>query len=170
MQDNQSRMTNSILIAGLLGGLLGGVVSFALNRTIKPAPPQPATGTNGPASGAREAADAYVAKLKAAKFEEFIADARQGATFTTEEGFAAFKTKLINSRTVYTNLFGSSSGEFELLRETALSPSLIRLVYLEKFERGCVWWMFVLYHGRDSWKLAWVDHGLNVDAIFAGLS
>ncbi len=162
-------MTKSIIIAGLLGGLLGGVASFAANRFIKPV--EVAKPHSEPSSSAaREVADAFVSKLKAAKFEEFIIDAKRGMAFNDEKETAAFKARLNESRILYTHQLGPSLGEFELLRETALSPSLVRFVYLEKFERGGVWWVFVMYHGKDSWQLSWANHGAILADIFAQLS
>jgi hypothetical protein len=166
-------MTRPIVIAGLLGGLLGGVVSFAASRWVVPAQPKaetaPAVRHEVPPE-ARAIADAYVAELRAGKFEEFAAHAKIGSTITTDEEAAKFKARLLEFRRVANGSFGPSLGEFEVLGETALSPSLVRLTYLEKFERGGVWWTFVLYHGKDHWWLAWVDWGVNPAVIFAGLS
>ena len=128
MPDNQSRTTRAVLIAGLLGGLLGGVVSFAAGRVIKPAPPPP---PEPPRSEAREVADAFVAKLRAGKIDEFTQDVKQGITFMSEQEFAKFKVDLAESRSVIPGVFGPATGEFELIRETTLSPSLVRLFYLE---------------------------------------
>lgn len=163
-------MTRTILLAGLLGGLLGGAASFAAGRFIKPAEPA-RSNSEIATSEAREVADAFVAKLKAAKFEEFCNDAKANATFNSDEKeMAAFQDKLIKSRSAYVAYLGPSMGEFELLRTSALSPSLFRFVYLEKFEKGGVWWSFVLYRGKDSWKLVAADHGFNLASIFDNLS
>ncbi|MCE9566955.1 MAG: hypothetical protein K8U57_33555 [Planctomycetes bacterium] len=156
-------MTKPILIAGLLGGLLGGMVSFAASRWIKPVEPAK------PRPEARDVAEAFVAKLKATKFDEFALDARFASANVTEEAFAKFKDKLTADRQLYANLYGSSTGEFDLLRETVLSPSLVRYEYLEKFERGGVIWFFVLYRGKDSWKLSFVDWTDKLALGFAGI-
>ena len=162
-------MTRSVMIAGILGGLLGGAASFAANRFIKPVEPVKSD-VDLTTGEARDVADAFVARLKSAQFEEFARDAKANATFTPDPEYAAFKKKLLDSRILYTKQLGPSSGDFELLRATTLSPSLVRFVYLEKFEKGGVWWMFVLYHGKDSWKLVWADHGGNLAILFANLS
>jgi hypothetical protein len=170
-------MTRPILIAGLLGGLLGGVASFSASRLLVPAGARseqtqavPAGPVAVPAD-ARQVAEGFVAQLREGKFEQFAISAKLGKVDSTDADFAAFKVKLLESRTVFTNTFGPSSTEFELLRETALSPSLVRFVYLERFERGGVLWVFVMYHGTDSgWRLSWVDYGTHLAGIFAGLS
>jgi hypothetical protein len=164
-------MTRAILIAGLLGGLLGGAVSFVATRYIKPAetPRHEAGQQPGPATTeAREIADGFVKKLRSGKFDEFANDVKVGSE-TTDEDLAKIKARLTEFRTVAINTFGASTGEFEVLKETALSPSLCRLVYLEKLERGGVWWVFVLYRGKETWRLAWVDFGANLHTLFGNL-
>jgi hypothetical protein len=89
----------------------------------------------------------------------------------SEADFVAFKTKLLESRTVFMKSLGPSSGEFELVRAIGLGPSLAKFVYLEKFERGAVLWIMVLYHGTDDqWRIAFLDYGFNGAAFFSGLS
>lgn len=166
-------MQRSVLMAGLLGGLLGGVAAFAAGRVLKPleqakVDPGP-TGSVPAMTEAREVADSLVVKLRAGKLDEFAADARAGASIKDED-FAKWRAGLSEFRTVAVGSFGPATGEFELLKETALSPSLFRFVYLERLERGGVWWRFVLYRGKDSWKLAWVDWGGNLANLFGNLS
>jgi hypothetical protein len=153
MPDNQSRMTRPILIAGLLGGLLGGVVSFAASRLITPAPAKQELPPPVQATEAREVADAFIAKLKVGKTDEFVQDVKAGITFMSEQEFAQFKSDFTESRKVIPQVLGRATGEFELVRETALSPSLVRLIYLEKYERGGVAWSFTLYRTQDGWRV-----------------
>lgn len=168
MHANLSGMARPILIAGLLGGVLGGVVSFAAGRLIKP--PEPVKSDPIP-NEARERARSFIAKLRAGKFEEFAQDARAGTTIRTEAAFTEFQSKLLESRVAFTNGMGPTTGEFELLQETIAGTSLVRFVYLEKFERGGVVWILVLYRDRDSaWRLTYLDYGWNVAGVFAGLS
>lgn len=169
----ESRMTKPILLAGLLGGLLGGAASFAANRWIKPPEPAKAdssAATGGPSTAeAKNVADGFVAKLKAGKIDEFSVDVKNGAV-TTDEEFKKFKERLEVFRATTIRNFGMPTGEFEMLRETTLSPSLSRFVYLEKLERGAMWWTFVIYRGKDNWKLSYVDFGWNLGALFGNFS
>lgn len=48
--------------------------------------------------------------------------------------------------------FGQSLG-YELVRREAASPSLVRVVYLQKFELHAMVWRFTLYHGADGWTI-----------------
>ena len=165
-------MTRPILIAGLLGGLLGGVVSFTASRLISPAPAKQETTPPPPPqpTEAREVADAFVAKLKAGKIDEFIQDVRLGITFMGDDEYAKFRTDLTESRRVVPQILGRASGEFELVKETPLTPSLVRVVYLEKFERGGVAWYFTLYHGKDGWRVDDVSWNRKLGLVFSGLS
>lgn len=166
-------MTRSILLAGLLGGLLGGAASFAAGRWLKPPEPpksESATGSGGPASPeARQVAEAFVAKLRAGKFDEFALDAKVASAAVTDQTFAAFKARLDQERLVYGKLYGRSTGEFELLRETVLSPHLVRFAYLEKFENGGVIWFFILYRGSETWRLSYVDWSDKLALAFSGI-
>lgn len=149
-----SRMTRAILIAGVFGGILGGVVSFAASRLIKPIEPVKA---DPPPTPAREVAEAYISKLRSGKNDEFITDVRTGMALITEQEFAAFKQEFSDSRNRFSVMFGSRTGEYELVRESIISPSLARVIFLEKYERGGVLWFFVVYQCKDGWRLAGVS-------------
>jgi len=163
-------MTKPILVAGLLGGLLGGVFSYTASRWVKPVDAPKTIGTvHIDSTEAHKVAEAFVAKLKAGNFDEFALDAREASAAVTDETFTGFKAKLAKDRQLYNGLYGASSGEFELLRETALSPSVVRFAYLEKFDRGGVIWFFILYRGKDTWKLSFVDWSDKLALAFSGI-
>jgi hypothetical protein len=165
-------MTRPVLLAGVVGGLLGGVAALVAGRMFPPpaAQDQPAAGRPEARSEAREVVELFVDKLRAGKFDEFALDAKMGSPTLTDAELVKFKARLSEFRTVTTQTLGRSSGQFELLRETALSPSLVRFVYLEKLERGGVWWLLVLYRGKENWTLAWVDWGANLQRLFGDLN
>ncbi len=154
------RLGKPILFAGLLGGLLGGVLSFAASRWLVPtvAAKPDAAGSSPTLTEARGVAEAFIGKLQAAKLDEFLQDVKQATPTFTEQEFAAFRKQFEDTRLNYLARNGPPLHEFELIRETALSPSLVRYVYLEKYTRGGVIWNFVLYHGKDQWRLDWVSH------------
>lgn len=164
-------MRKSLLTVGLLGVLVGGAAAFAAGRWIKPAGASKpdATSVAPEATEARQVAEAFVAKLRAAKFDEFAADAKLATAAVADDTFAKFKGRLDQERNLYAKLYGKSTGEFELLRETALSPGLVRFTYLEKFENGGVAWFFILYKGKDTWKLSFVDWSDKLALAFGSL-
>jgi hypothetical protein len=164
-EGTRSHLTRPILIAGLLGGLLGGVVSFAADRLIKPAVPAPIPTANEKATEeARHVVEAFLALIKAEKEkkDEFTKQVKNSYTFMNDDLFKIYKQDFDTSRIVYPGHFGTPLYEFELLRETALSPDLIQFVYLEKFDHGVVIWRFVMYRGKESWRitnLIWSHEG-----------
>jgi hypothetical protein len=164
-------MMRPILLAGLLGGLLGGAAAFVAVRLIGTAadPAKAETPQTFTASAeVRGVAEAFLGKLKAMKYDEFIGDVKQGMTFLNETEFEAFKKAFLESRLLCHNVYGQLTGEYELLREVALRPELVRLVYLEKFDRGAVAWSFILYQTRQGWRLNDVRFNINLIHAFPG--
>ena len=143
--------TKPILVAGLLGGVLGGVGSLGVTRWMKPATPAK-TEVGGPAE-AKQIAESYIGKLKEGKYEEFKADVKAGLDFTSEAVSQAYNKDFDEARRVYPGASGSPTGEFDLLRETALAPDLARFVYLEKFQRGSLLWIIVVYRTPERWRI-----------------
>jgi hypothetical protein len=143
-------LRRSVLVAGLLGGLLGAVFSFVLARalpgSVKP-PPSP------PPSEARQFADHVLGKLKAGQNDEFMAFLRPAFERMTDEQFAQFRQGVFDGRAGAAKSFGPG-GEFEVCREAVLSPTLVRITYLEKYTRGCLLWSFVVYNAPDGWRVA----------------
>lgn len=167
-----------ILIAGVISGLVGGAAAVAAGKYVKPAPTTVA-GEQPPAAVAgqslvppevRTIGDAFMGKLKAGDIEGFASGTKVGMTVLTETDFVKFKKSLIDSRTLFAKMFGSPTGEFELVRETPAGPSLMRLIYLEKYERGGVLWVFVLFHTKDGWRLSTVTWNQDLSLVFGGLS
>lgn len=48
-------------------------------------------------------------------------------------------------------------GEIEFLNRETVGHSLVRFVYLEKWERTAMVWKFTFYRGREGWTLYAVD-------------
>jgi hypothetical protein len=139
-----------LLWAGIAGGLIGALVSFALARTF---PPKPAAPPPAPPSEARQFGDHVIGKLKTGDRAEFTRLIRPAFAGMTNEQFAEFC-----QRSVFDNRdqFGKANGgavEFEFARETVLSPSLVRLAYADKYARGCLVWVLVVYNTPDGWQV-----------------
>lgn len=144
-------MTRPVLLAGLLGGLLGGLVSDLASRWL---PPGGGGGAAGPAvpPEARDAAEAYVARLRNAQYDEFMTDLRTGMVFLSPQEFEEFRKSFEAYRTIIPGVYGPLSREVTLIREAAVSPDLARFVYLQKCPNGLVVWTFILYRGADGWR------------------
>ena len=153
-----SLLRKPILIAGLLGGLLGGVASSAANRLIKPTPPTPQpTAKEKAAAEARNIVEALLAELDEEKDDQFISHLKLAWNYRTDKEFNDAKEGIKNSRFVLPRLFGPSLHEVELIQETTLSPNLIQFVYLERFTNGPVIWKFVMYRGKNNWRIAFLE-------------
>ncbi|HVL16282.1 MAG TPA: hypothetical protein VM529_27160 [Gemmata sp.] len=160
-------MTKAVFLAGVLGGLLGGVAAYAAARMF-PAPPAGDTAAGGAqasAPEARQVVEGFLGKLRDGKYPEFVEDVKRGRTFMSEAEFEAFKKSFVESRKVYHGGFGNLTGEYDLIRETVLRPDLVRYVYIEKFERGSLVWLFVIYKTKDGWRLNTISW--NPDLIHA---
>ncbi|MBM3978732.1 MAG: hypothetical protein FJ304_00330 [Planctomycetes bacterium] len=139
-----------ILWAGIAGGLIGALVSFALARTF---PPKPAVAPPAPPSEARQFADHVIGKLRAGDRAEFTRLIRPAFAGMTNEQFAEFCQKSVFDNR---DQFAKSNGgavEIEFARETVLSPSLVRLAYADKYARGCLIWVLVVYNTPEGWQV-----------------
>ena len=70
----------------------------------------------------------------------------------TPEQFELFRKNVFDDRANAAKAYGPG-GEFEFCRESALSPTLVRLTYLEKYQRGCVVWLLVVYDSPSGWQM-----------------
>lgn len=142
-----------VLVAGLLGGLLGAVFSFALARAlpapVKPPPP-------APPSEARQYVEQVLGLLKAGKHDDFMAQLRPAFAESTDEQFAEVRKQMYEARERDAKMFGGA-GEFEYCRESVLSPTLVRVIFLEKYPRGCMVWSMIVYQAPDRWLFVSCD-------------
>jgi hypothetical protein len=171
MPEQRSVPTRSILIAGLLGGLLGGLVSFIAIRTITPASPAkpetPAPMHSG--EEARQVAESFLGHVRDGKPDQLAVDVKNGVWLISEQEYASFLGQFAADRMRFTKDYGEPTGQFELVRDVRLSPSLVRLIYLEKYQRDGVLWFLVLYHTMDGWRLIGVTWKEKLAASLSGL-
>jgi hypothetical protein len=170
MPEPQTSLTRPIFLAGLLGGLLGGIVAYAAVRTIAPVPPaKTETATQGePPAEARQLVETFVAKLRSGRLKDLEEEVKRGAWLVSEQEFASFLGQHAGDRARFVAQYGEP-GEFEFVRAMVRSPSLVKFVYLEKYQRDGVLWFFVLYHSADAWRLvgvSWKDRlAVAVDSL-----
>jgi hypothetical protein len=153
-----------VLIAGVLSGLLGSGGAFVAGRYAGPTPPEkPAV---DPA--ARKLAGELLDKLKSGDAEQFATALYANTYAFPDAERVVLQAGVVKAREQHAKSHGKSSGEFEPLREQVVGPSVVRLVYLEKFERGGVAWYFVLCRGSDGWRVADVKWDPTLGAAFSG--
>ncbi|MCS6864237.1 MAG: hypothetical protein RMJ56_07795 [Gemmataceae bacterium] len=142
-------MSRTVWLAGLLGGVVGALFSLVLARVFpapaaSPAPPPP--------SGARVFADEVVQLLKTGRYDEFFTILRPGFSELPDDEFQKLRDGVLATRQQFVTSYGAA-GELEFCRETSISPALVRLTYLEKYQRGCVAWVIVVYDAPSGWQV-----------------
>ena len=150
--------TKPIFLAGLLGGLLGGVFAFAAIRTVTPVPPAKpeATTSSESVDDARAVTEVFMTSVRDGKIDNLAAAVKNGAWLITDQEYAEFLGQFNGDRARFAKQYGGPAGQFELVREVKLSPSLVRFIYLEKYQRDGLLWFFVVYHTMDGWRLVGV--------------
>jgi hypothetical protein len=167
VESSNRRLWKPILIAGLLGGLLGSSASVVASRFLKPAPvPPPPVPNQDAINEAREVVNSLLTELKDGRTERFMAHIRPAYQQMTDDQFKQFKKDFVNARLEYPRYLGNPLGQFEVIRESADGPNLVRLTYMEKYEHSALIWRFILYRGSESWNLAYLKFDrIPVDAI-----
>jgi hypothetical protein len=87
--------------------------------------------------------------------------AGSGMAETKPQALAAMKAQLKGLFPLY----GKSLG-FEKVSEKDISPSLKKLVYIQKFERTLVVWIGYYYRAKDEWVASNVTYGEEYPKIF----
>ena len=171
MPDSPARLTGPVVVAGLLGGLLGGVASFAASRMIAPAPATKSDSTTEApiASEARQITDAFMAAVRDGATDQLAGAVKSGVWLVSDKEYASFLGQFTPDRARYAKQYGEPSRQFELVREVTLSPSLVRLIYLEKYPRDGILWFFVVYHSEDGWRLVGVTWKEKLVSSVSGL-
>jgi hypothetical protein len=143
--------TRPVLLAALLGGVLGAVLSFVLARTFPVVPPPPPPPP--PPSEARQVVGELMQLLQTGQKDKFMKMIRPAFAGLKDEEFAVVCHKGMFALREHTATLSGPSVEFEFAREIVLSPSLVRVVYTEKFARGCLLWVTVVYNSSDGWQV-----------------
>lgn len=159
-------MTRQVFLAGLLGGLIGAGFGFVLSRAFPPTT-KPAPAAAQPASEAREFASDLVALLKAGQYDRFFGALRPAFPDFTDEQFQTMRQDVLTTRQEFAKKYGGG-GEFEYGRESAISPALVRVTFVEQFERSAVVYNFMMYNSPAGWR----THGFtyqSADSAFASI-
>ena len=155
----------NVIIAGVLGGLAGGAVVGGIFGLFGRGA---AYASAAPDASAKAIPEALMNKLKAGEVDSFASGVRGNMATIPDAEFAVFKANLTEFRALCAKSYGTSLGEFELIREQSAGQTMVRLIYLEKFEKGGVAWDFQMYHSPDGWKLSSVDWNRTLNLAFTG--
>ena len=61
--------------------------------------------------------------------------------------------------------FGQPIG-YEFVKETSVGDTLIKIIYMEKFENTPVGWMFIFYKPKDKWVLNFFTRNDHTEVFF----
>jgi len=168
MAETATSTRRTVLAAGLLGGVLGGVISFAASRMIVPVPHGKDEAKARSAAEARPVVESFIGKLRD-EAAGLGTEIEQGRWLITPQEYASFRGQFVGDRGRFAMQYGERTGEFELVREEAVSPSLVRFVFLEKYQRDGVLWFFVVFRTMGDWRIvgvSWKDRlAVAVDAV-----
>jgi hypothetical protein len=107
----------------------------------------------------RKAADASMAKLSDGDIKGAFGDFRRSFA-SPADSLSSLEITYKSQREVATLAFGKPLGEVEFIREELVGRSLLRLIYLEKFERNAIVWRMTYYRPNQEWflhTLSWDD-------------
>ena len=82
-----------------------------------------------------------------------------------ENEFSMLRMQTMTQRNVVGERFGATVG-IALVYEQIIADSIVRITYIEKFERHIIRWVFTFYKPKDQWlvnSLVWDD---DIDALF----
>ena len=109
--------------------------------------------------------DRVVGKLKVNDLDGVFAEYRKHAIINNQEGCRLLELNVRNARFTALQSFGESAG-VELVSRHAAGDSLLRFVYLEKFEQGAFVWTFTAYRARDEWRFLAINFTNDLDTVF----
>jgi hypothetical protein len=79
----------------------------------------------------------------------------------------AMRAQAEAQRPVLVARFGQSIG-YEFVRKDSAGGSLVKVVYLQRFEKHAMVWRFVLYRGAEGWKVNSFKYADDIWQAFEG--
>jgi hypothetical protein len=114
---------------------------------------------------ARQLADEAMAKLKESDIPGMAAVvSRMGSGQETKA--AEFQSVYSGMRNIIEVRCGNPLGEVEFIRKEAVGRSLVRYIYVEKFERSVMVWRISFYRSPQGWILRGLNWDDGADAFF----
>ena len=86
-------------------------------------------------------------------------------TVVSAEQWETLIKQATEQQPVLSERFGKTL-DYELLRNDMVSDSLIRAVFLQRFERYAMVWQFIWYRGQDGWVLTHLRYGDDIGTMF----
>jgi len=95
--------------------------------------------------------DQIMNEVSTGDFEGGLKAIKQQTAIPSAE-FGAMVGQATMQYPVATSRFGKSMGQ-EFIREDRVGQSLARLLYIQRFEKHAMRWIFYLYRGIDGWAI-----------------
>ena len=111
------------------------------------------------------AVDRLIDKLKADDLDGMFTEFRKQAIITNPEALTLLELHVKSSRPKVAQNFGQRV-DVELVGRYPVGDSLMRFVYLEKFELGVFVWSFTAYRARQEWRFLGINFTSDVDSVF----
>jgi hypothetical protein len=86
------------------------------------------------------------------------------STIPDEQGESLIK-QIEQQKSIQDVRYGPSTG-YELVRNDTIQDSLIRAIFLHRFERHAVVWQFVWYRGKEGWVLSGLKYTDDLPQLF----
>lgn len=113
---------------------------------------------------ARAFGDQVMAKVAAGQLDAAIAEMKRYSIVPEAEidaGLGQFKLQLPAIALRYGSIVGS-----EFVREDKVGESLLRITYLQRFDRHAMKWYFFFYRGSNGWVLNTFRFDDNILSLF----
>lgn len=108
--------------------------------------------------------DRIMQEVSAGRIREALAIAVPHTVLTQEQIDLLIK-QVEEQRPTMAARFGASLG-YELLRNDTVGGSLQRTVFLHRFDKHAMVWLFLWYRSKDGWILSNVSYGDNMTLLF----
>lgn len=106
-----------------------------------------------------------LAGIQAGAFVQGIAVLRPYATSISTEDVDSLEKQLGEQAPTIRKNYGDAIGFLFISKET-LANTVLKLVYLVKYERHIIRWTFIFYKPVDSWVLDYFNYDDSIEALF----
>ena len=98
--------------------------------------------------------------------ETGIAALRPYATSISKEDVDSLENHLLGQETTIRESYGDAIG-YVLITKENVKDTILKTVYVVKYERHLIRWTFIFYKPYDSWILDYFNYDDRIDALFS---
>ena len=98
--------------------------------------------------------------------EQGIATLRPYAMSISKEDVDSLENQLVSQAATIKDSYGDPIG-FVLISKDNLKDTILKAVYVVKYERHLIRWTFIFYKPYDSWILDYFNYDDSIEALFA---